>query len=230
MDTMYTPENVSLVILTYNRRDRLLSLLKSIPSGIETVVADDGTLPSLRKALPENVKLYSHEHHGNRASTCRNEGAKLTTKKQILFLDDDVTPHGLCLAAHALALEMYDLSFGLLVRNKWDPYSDDRMTFYLREDQSLWNFGWSGSMAVRRDVFFDVGGFDADTYDGSDSDPGHGFEDLDLARRCFLAKMRMCLNRLSLAHHPSQHTFENPSPAVLRNQKLYAAKWGEVVA
>jgi len=217
------------VILTYNRPQQLQLLLKQLPSSLEVVVADDGTLPSLRKLLPPRVQLYTHEHDGNQASTCRNEGAKLTTKEKILFLDDDVMPHGLCFAAHSLALEMYDLSLGLLPRKRWHPYTDDRMTFYVHEDQSLWNFCWSGNLAVRRDVFFGVGGFDADTFNDSEEDPGHGFEDLYFARRCFIAKRRMCLNRLALAHHPAAHTSANPSEAVLRNERRYRAKWDEVI-
>ena len=222
MDTRYTPDDLSVVILTYNKPQRLLSLLKLLPPSLEVVVADDGTLPSLKLLLPPRVKLYTHEHDGNRASTCRNEGAKLTTRKKILFLDDDVDPHGQCFAAHSLALEMYDLSLGLLPREKWSPETDDRTTFFMREDLSLWNFCWSGNMAVRRDVFFGVGGFDADTFDN-----GHGFEDIDFARRCFATHKRLCLNRLSLTHHPAPHTSENSSEAVLRNERKYREKWDE---
>jgi len=226
----YIPDDLSVVVLTYNKPDALIKLLKSIPSRIEIVVADDGTLPGLRSRLPEQVKLYTHEHDGNRASTCRNEGAKLCTRDNILFLDDDVTPHGLCYAAHSMALKMHEISYGLLPREQWIVYTDDRMLFYSRDDQSLWNFGWSGNMAIRKDVFFSIGGFDADTFNGSDDEPAHGFEDLDLARRCFMSHRRMCLNKLALAHHPSAHTSENPSEAVLRNQRRYQEKWDEVVA
>ena len=228
MDTRYLPDDLSIVVLTYNRPQQLLSLLKLLPSSLELVIADDGTLPSLKRELPPRAKLYTHEHDGNRASTCRNAGAKLTTRKKILFLDDDVTPHGLCFAAHSMALEMYDVSMGLLPREKWRPYTDDRMTFYIHEDQSLWNFCWSGSLAVRRDAFFEVGGFDADTFDGSAEVPAHGFEDIDFARRCFISQKSMCLNRLSLAHHPAAQTSDNPSEAVLLNERRYREKWGEV--
>lgn len=223
MDTRYLPSDLSVVILTYNKPQRLPSLLSLLPQSLEVVVADDGTLPSLSGLLPPRVKLYTHEHDGNRASTCRNEGAKLTTRKKILFLDDDVTPHGLCFAAHSLALEMYDMSLGLLPREKWRPSTDDRTMFYIHEDQSLWNWCWSGNLAVRRDVFFDMDGFDAATFD-----LGHGFEDLDFARRCFIDKRSMCLNRFALAHHPAEHTYQDPSEAVLRNERLYREKWDEV--
>jgi len=228
MDTRYVPSDLSVVILTYNKPQRLPSLLSLLPQGLEVVVADDGTLPSLSELLPPRVRLYTHVHDGNRASTCRNEGAKLTTRKKILFLDDDVTPHGLCLAAHSLALEMYDMSLGLLPREKWRPSTDDRTTFYIHEDQALWNWCWSGNLAIRRDVFFGLEGFDADTFNGTADSPGHGFEDIDFGRRCFINKRSMCLNRFALAHHPSAHTSENPSEAVLRNERKYREKWGEV--
>ena len=228
MDTRYIPDDLSVVILTYNKPQQLSPLLKLLPRGLEVIVADDGTLPSLRELLPPRVKLYTHEHNGNRASTCRNEGAKLATRENLLFLDDDVTPHGLCFAAHSLALKMYDISFGLLPRERWRPSTDDRTLFYMHEDHSLWNWCWSGNLAVRRDAFFGVGGFDADTFDGTADSPGHGFEDVDFARRCFMNRKSICLNRFALAHHPSAHTSADPSEAVLRNERKYREKWDEV--
>ena len=227
MDIRFIPDDLSVVILTYNRPQRLLNLLKKIPKSLEIVVADDGTLPSIKDILPEHVKLYTHEHFGNRASTCRNEGVKLTTRPKVLMLDDDVTPNGYCYMAHSLALEMYDISVGLLTREPNKPYTDDRLLFYMRDDLTLWNWFWSGNFAIRRDVFFEVGGFDEKTFNGTPEEAAHGFEDIDLGRRLWLANKRMVLNKLALAHHPGQHTAENPSPAVLRNQRRYYEKWGE---
>jgi glycosyltransferase involved in cell wall biosynthesis len=225
VDTKYTPDDLSVIVLTYNRPDAVLKIVGALPVGLEVIVADDGTLPNLSRSLPEHVKLYSHEHDGNRASTCRNAGAELATRPKLLFLDDDVTPHGLCFAAHSMALEMYDVSCGLLPQEAWRPTTDDRTLFYIREDQSLWNWAWSGNLAIRATIFAEVGGFDAETFNG-----GHGYEDVDLGRRLWLARKRFCLNRLALAHHPAPHTSESPSPAVLRNQARYEAKWDESYA
>jgi len=221
MAIKFIPDDLSVVIATYNRPEGLLNVLRTIPREIEVIVADDGTLPELK--LPEGIKFYTHEHDGNRVSTCRNEGAKLATRPKILFLDDDVTPHGLCFAAHSLALEMFDVSFGLLPQKKWHIYSDDRLLFYIHEEQILWNWCWTGNLAIRASAFWDIGGFDAKNFNG-----GAGFEDTDLGRRLWLKKYRMTLNRLAMANHPAPHTAESPTDAQLRNQERYKAKWGEV--
>ena len=221
MATQYSVHDLSVIVLTFNRPERLYALLGKIPRECEVIVADDGTLPKLE--LPDGVKLYTHEHDGNSASSCRNAGAKLATRPKLLFLDDDVTPHGLCFAAHGMALEMYHASFGLLPRDKWRPETDDRTLFYMRRE-SLWNWCWSGNLAVRAEAFWDIGGFDGATFDG----PGHGHEDRDFGRRLMLASKSFFLNPLALAHHPAPHIAENPSPAILINQEKFNAKWGEV--
>jgi len=221
MAIKFMPEDLSVVIATYNRPDGLLNVLRTIPREIEVIVADDGTLPELK--LPDGIKLYTHEHDGNRVSTCRNEGAKLATRPKILFLDDDVTPHHLCFAAHSLALEMFDVSFGLLPQKKWHIYSDDRLLFYINEEQILWNWGWTGNFAIRASAFKDIGGFDEKNFNG-----GAGYEDIDASRRLWLKKYRMTLNRLAMAHHPAPHTAESPTDAQLRNQQKYKSKWNEI--
>lgn len=215
------PDDLSVIVLTYNR-PQVVAMVAALPAGLEVIVTDDGTLPSLARQLPAHVQYVRHDHDGNRASTCRNAGAQRATRPKLLFLDDDVVPHPLCFATHSLALEMYAASLGLLVQKRWHPYTDDRMLFYVHEEQVLWNWCWSGNLAVRRSAFEAVGGFDGATFDG-----GAGFEDIDLGRRLWLAKQPLHLNRLALAHHPSPHTAENPPPAVLRNQARYQAKWGE---
>jgi GT2 family glycosyltransferase len=219
MDPRYIPEDLSIVIATYNRPEGVNQILKIIPKEIEVIVADDGTLPKLK--LAEGIKFFTHEHDGNRVSTVRNEGAKLATRPKILFLDDDVVPYPLSFFAHSLALEMYDLSLGLLPKVKWQPYTDDRLMFYMREDQILWQWCWTGNLAVKSDIFRQLGGFDELTFNG-----GRGFEDVDFGRRAFLANKKLVLNRLAFAWHPSSHTSENPHPDVLRNQEKYNEKWG----
>lgn len=215
------PPDISVVVLTYNRPDELVRCVESVPNGVELVVADDGTTPSPSDRLPENVDAYHwQENKGNRASTARNKGFELTSRPKVLFLDDDVELHPLALAAHSIALEMYDVSFGLLPREKWEPYSDDRMLFYMRDTKVGWNWCWSGNLAVRRGAFESVGGFDAETYNG-----GHGYEDIDLARRMYLAGCKLHFNRLAMAHHPHEQTYRDEQGPTLRNQERYEEKW-----
>jgi glycosyltransferase involved in cell wall biosynthesis len=216
------PPDIGVVVTTYNKPDQLAQCLDSIPEGVEVVVSDDGTKPRLDDLVAGRVSHYHwQEDLGNRASTARNAGVTHITKPKVLFLDDDVELHPMALAAHSIALSMYDVSFGLLVRKKWEPYSDDRMAFYMKDTQVGWNWCWSGNLAVRKMAFEAVDGFDAETYNG-----GHGFEDIDFARQLMEMGFRFHFNRLAMAHHPSKQTFEQPNEAVLRNQERYEDKWG----
>jgi len=95
--------------------------------------------------------------------------------------------------------------------------------FYIHEEQILWNWCWTGNLAIRADVFWGIDGFDEPTYNG-----GAGFEDVDLGRRLWLKNYRMTLNRLAMANHPAPHTAANPSDAQLRNQKRYKEKWNDI--
>lgn len=216
------PPDLSVVILTYNRPELLARCLASIPDGVEIIITDDGSEPRLHK-LPDKVTHYRWQpDEGNRASTARNEGFKLATRPKVLFLDDDVILHPMALAAHSIALNMYDVSFGLLPHRKWEPYSDDRMLFYMRDTDIGWNWCWTGNLAIRQTVMAVTHGFDAETFDG-----GHGFEDLDFARRAHAAHFRFHFNRLAMACHPTEHRFESDNEAVLRNQKRYEEKWAD---
>jgi glycosyltransferase involved in cell wall biosynthesis len=217
------PPDLSVVVLTFERPALLARCLASIPDGVEIIVADDGTEPRLDDKLPDKVAHYFwQEDRGNRASTARNEGFKLATRPKVLFLDDDVILHPMALAAHSICLEMYDVSLGLLVKNRWEPYSDDRMLFYMRDEMVGWNWCWTANLAVRRTVMAVTNGFDAETFDG-----GHGFEDIDFARRAHLAQFRFHFNRLAMACHPDAHRFESGGEAIARNQARYEDKWAD---
>jgi len=214
--------SISLIILHYNRPENLLNLIRSVPLGVEVVVADDGS-PSLPE-LPPGVRQYRRlPKTGVSAASCRNGGAALATTDYLVFLDDDVEPHPFLFRAHWLALQMYDVSLGLLTQEKLKPYTDPRASIYVDMERRAWRFCLSGNLAITRAAFDAVGGFDI-AYDG-----GHGWEDLDLGIRLQNAGKRFVMNWLAVAYHPGEHMAWKKPEAVQENYRKFVEKWGEVV-
>lgn len=209
--------DLSVVILTYNKLQGPMHIIERLPVGLEIVVVDDGS--DLDPVLPSGVEYVPmRPKQGIRAATCRNEGFKRTTRRKVLFLDDDVTPHPMLCFGHALALNMYDISLGLICQDAFVLQSDPRTAIYIHESM-LWRFTWSGNMAVRRTTFEDIGGFDT-LYNG-----GHGMEDLDFGYMGFNQTKRFLLNYMAVVSHPHPMTIDNPGPATIANMQKFREKW-----
>ena len=217
--------DICVVILTYDRGDQVTRLVRSLREfhgpDLEIVVTDDGSDPK-----PNLAGLCTHlwqVDDGIRAATARNRGVDFSTYDKILLLDDDVIPHPLNLHAHSLALEMYDVSAGLLPRGKFSSELDPRIRFFFNERLLGWKYAWTGNLAFRRNVWKDIGGFD-ERFNG-----GHGYEDWDWAWRAQRAGYRIHLNRLAMAIRPTEHTAfsDEPNPLVLRNKRIFEEKWNK---
>lgn len=101
----------SIVVLTYNRVDALLQVLKALAPQCddhhEIVIADDGSsvhaVENLRMQLPIfrcAVKHVWHPDHGFTASRARNLGAMSSTGNYLVFLDGDCVPNQKFVKAH----------------------------------------------------------------------------------------------------------------------------------
>jgi GT2 family glycosyltransferase len=213
-------KDVSVVILTYNRQDKVKALVDTLrkhPGGndLEIVVTSDGCDPK-----PDvDAKLIWQEDHGIRAATARNNGINATTRPNIVLFDDDVTPHPMCINAHRLALTMYDVSYGLLPEAGWFVEADSRARFFFNEQQLMWKFAFSGNMAMRRSAWESIGEFD-ENFNG-----GHGFEDIDWGYRAKLMQLRVHYNRLAMALHPQQHLASEDIEPVAVNRRKFYDKW-----
>lgn len=108
---MDTDIHTSFVVLTYNRVDALLQVLKGLARqchpGHEVIIADDGSsrksIDSLMTDLPRfscPIKHVWHPDTGFTASRARNLGAINSTGNYLVFLDGDCIPNPSFVEAH----------------------------------------------------------------------------------------------------------------------------------
>lgn len=102
---------ISFVVLTYNRVDALLQVLKALAPQCgahhEIVIADDGSNTQAVKTLRQQLPLFScavthvwHPDRGFTASRARNLGALASTGNYLVFLDGDCVPNPKFVTAH----------------------------------------------------------------------------------------------------------------------------------
>jgi GT2 family glycosyltransferase len=96
--TPTTPEEISVVIVSYNARPYLLRCMRSLAGkGLELIVVDnastDGSAGLVRDRFPEARVIVLDENRG--FGTANNEGMKLATNRYVLLLNPDAWPLGL---------------------------------------------------------------------------------------------------------------------------------------
>lgn len=102
---------ISFIVLTYNRTDALLAVLRSLAAQCgrdhEILIADDGSSAAAVKALYENCPAFNcsvrhiwHADTGFTAAACRNLGAYFANGDYLVFLDGDCIPNKRFVRAH----------------------------------------------------------------------------------------------------------------------------------
>lgn len=120
---------------------------------------------------------------GASAAEARNSGARQATTDVVWFNDaDSICPPVQVRVAARLAGEAPGLVFAFewyhrLSEDETEKISDYREVWRAPVDWSMLTSGSSGSVAISRACFEEVGGYD-------EGYKGRGFEDLDFARRC----------------------------------------------
>lgn len=107
---------ISFIVLTYNRSDALLAVLRSLAAqcgpGHEVLIADDGSKPASVQALYDNcpdfdcpVRHIWHPDIGFTAAASRNLGAYFASGDYLVFLDGDCIPNRNFVRAHTRLAE-----------------------------------------------------------------------------------------------------------------------------
>lgn len=228
------PNDITVVILTYKYTDLALDTALKLNKLVNTVIITSDGGPKLddRSDLPDNVKFIWQPDVGNRAATARNNGLAQVRTNGIVMFDDDCIPHPYCIQAHGLALNMHEVSYGLVCQEKWNINSDARMGLFIRDRTYLWRFGWTGNMAMRSDVYDKVvSHYDKNKQPRFGFDPLYngagGFDDMDYAYACYKADVGTFLNPLAMVHHINNHTVSGIKElSEADNYKKFVKKWG----
>ena len=169
----------SIIIPTYRRREQLARCLASIESlsfprhRFEVIVVDDGSdnppadlIAGLDRSL--DAQLICARHGG--PATARNVGAKLARGQYLVFTDDDCAPqrHWLtsideCMREATAPRAVGGRTLNILANDAYATASQGIVDFlyeYYGDHSAPWRFFTSNNLAVPRDEFMEIGGFD----------------------------------------------------------------------
>ena len=203
--------NLSVVIPVHNEGPRLSAclsrLLASDYEGFEVIVVDDGSNDDTVEAARQfDVRLHC-------LSTCRgpaaarNAGAKIAEGDYLVFIDADVWVHTDTLANLAATITTQPAPDAVFGSYDTDPPAGNFISNYKNlfhhfvhqtshEQASTF---WSGCGAIKKDVFFSVGGFDPRFTRPT-------VEDIELGMRLRRAGYRIVLNKQLQVTHAKTFT------------------------
>lgn len=197
----------TIVIPTCERPAMLARCLAALPTEAQVIVSDDSPCPDAR--------WLNGPRRGPAAN--RNHAARAATSEWIAFIDDDCIPQPGWLDALAVAAEGADVIEGRTLA----PGATDS-PFEEHVENESGGALWSCNLAVRRDVFERLGGFDEDF-------PEAGGEDMEFAWRIRRAGLRTRFAPDALVHHPPRHIGWSGlwrRTWMIRWMSLYRAKTG----
>lgn len=173
-----TPPLFSIIIPTYNRPGALAACLDAVcaldavAGGYEVIVVDDGSQVDLSAAVARcshSVPFTLLKQANRGPASARNHGADHASGRFLAFTDDDCRPAADWLQCLAVALGAApDLLVGGCTRNAlgnnvFSTASQLLLLYILDYYQAYHNEGTfftSNNMAVSRECFLGVGGFD----------------------------------------------------------------------
>jgi GT2 family glycosyltransferase len=207
------PGKISVIVPVHNGSATLARCLEAIASSDhprhECIVVDDASTDdtaAIAGRFPVRVIPLAGGPSG--PARARNRGAKEAEGEILFFVDADVVirPDTLSKVADAFARHSgfaavfgsYDDSPG--AGDFTSQYKNLFHHFVHQEGREEAATFWAGCGAIRRDVFLEMGGFDADRY------PRPSIEDIELGYRLRAAGHRILLNKEIQAKHLKRWT------------------------
>lgn len=186
---------ISVVIPTCRRPETLARCLHGLSGAeAEIIVSDDSDDDRTRDLLAREfpgVRWVQGPRRGPAAN--RNSGARCATGEWIAFIDDDCEPQPGWLAGIAQASIDGDVVEGRVVA----PGATDS-PFEEHVENLHGGVFWSCNLALRREVFERLAGFDEGFREA-------GGEDMEFAWRIARANLRVKFAPEALVHHPPRH-------------------------
>jgi glycosyltransferase involved in cell wall biosynthesis len=180
---------LSVVIPTCGRPGSLLTCLDRLKDATEIIVTDDGaeTTQELIRQF-SNAKWMRGPRRGPAAN--RNNGARCATGDWLVFVDDDCVPNSSWLLEMQRATKDSDVVEGKTI-------CPDQTSGLLEEVVENLNGDslWSCNLAIRRDLFDELNGFDEDFLEP-------GGEDLEFGWRVKQRRLRARFAAGAVVQHP----------------------------
>lgn len=176
------------MIPTYNRPGRIGPLISSLTSleyerdKFETIVVDDGgdtSLEPIVRKFQNDLRLTLLTQDNTGPSGARNLGATWAQGEYLAFIDDDCLPDPSWLQSLADRFEtdpscIYGGRAVNALRGNFCSTATQLLADYLSENykpgDNLGGFFPTNNLAIPREIFVDIGGFDATMRFGEDRD------------------------------------------------------------
>lgn len=207
---------VSVIVPVYNGGETLRACLEAIHNSRyehwECIVVDDGSTDgSVAIAHRFGARVLTNFPHRSGPARARNLGAQVARGELLFFVDADVlvTPGTM---GHAVALMLADSDvvacFGSYddnpaAKNFLSQYRNLLHHYVHQNSQVEASTFWSGCGMIRRDLFWEMGGFDTTTF----SRPS--IEDVELGYRLRAAGYQIRLEKLLQVQHLKRWTMHN---------------------
>ncbi|HKQ69348.1 MAG TPA: glycosyltransferase family 2 protein [Polyangiaceae bacterium] len=213
--------SVSVVIPSYNRRERLARVLEGLadqscgPERFEVVVVDDGSTDGTGGWLRErrcrfDLSVFEQTNRGPAAA--RNEGVARANGELVLFLDDDVVPGRDLVLEH---LKMHDAEVDVVVmgpmsslpsyRQPWVAWEQAKLEAQYRamirgDYAPTFRQFWTGNASLAKAHFVGAGGFDVSLPRG---------EDVELGQRLAARGLAFRFNPAAIGLHHAERSLES---------------------
>lgn len=217
---MAAAPRVSIVIPTYNRRERLLRVLGALnrqtvpPELFEAVIVDDGSsddTPELLARTETRFRLRPLRQKNGGPALARNTGLDAAEGELLLFLDDDVEPtpdlvleHVKSHDAEANVVVMGPLASLSHYAQPWVAWEQEKLENQYREmmrgdwEPTFRQF-WTGNASVARAHVIAAGGFDRSF---------NRAEDVELGRRLHERGLRFRFNPKARGLHHAERSLK----------------------
>ena len=182
---------VSIAIVTYNRREKLRQCLDSVLNqefqSKEVVVVDDGSTDGTEELVEGYKKEYSflryfRRKHCGTPTPHRNYCLEKATGEFIFFIDDDCVAHENWIEGHMQYFERPEVGAvggpqivsepGFVDKYIYSIFIDNNTLYQEWADRKAGDAPVTSNAAYRRDVALECGGFDERIPTGEDVDLG----------------------------------------------------------
>ncbi|MCP5098458.1 MAG: glycosyltransferase family 2 protein [Chloroflexi bacterium] len=219
---------VSVIIPVYNGGQQLQRCLSALKQTLyeqwECIVVDDGSTDNSRSIARQagaTVIRSSHQPQGGPAHA-RNTGAHAAKGKILFFIDSDVLVQPGTMG-HAVATMLSDSDLVACFGSYDDSPTETNffsqyrnlLHHYVHQTSSAdASTFWSGCGMIRRDCFYEVNGFDTETY------PRPSIEDIDLGYRLRAKGYNIRLEKLLQVRHMKRWNLKKMLVTDIRDRAL----------